>query len=184
MSSVPFSPIIVSRDCDATLIPGGSKMLIHAGEEVVVTQSLGGTFTVSTASGYLARIAGEDADALGMEVPPPPPPHQVVEGPFEMERVMDELRQVFDPEIPVNVVDLGLIYSCEAHELPDGATRVDIEMSMTAPGCGMGDILADDAKAKILELPGVGEVEIELVWDPPWDISRMSEAAKLQLGMY
>jgi probable FeS assembly SUF system protein SufT len=101
-----------------------------------------------------------------------------------MERVMAQLRTIYDPEIPVNVVDLGLIYSCEARQLADGTYRVEIEMSMTAPGCGMGDVLRDDALARVQVVPGVSEVHVELVWDPPWDMDRMSEAARLELGMY
>ena len=178
------TPITMRRSCDATLIPGGTKMLLHEGEEVFVTQSLGATFTVTTMRGYLARVAGADADALGLE-----PPSEVAadaEGgePADLDQVLEELKSVFDPEIPVNVVDLGLIYGCELTEAPGGGQRVEIKMSMTAPGCGMGDVLADDAKMAVAALPGIEEVDVELVWDPPWDLSRMSEAARLQLGMY
>ncbi|HVB06357.1 MAG TPA: putative Fe-S cluster assembly protein SufT [Acidimicrobiales bacterium] len=179
------SPVIVSRICEATLIPGGTKMLLHEGEEVYVTQSLGGTFTVTTMRGYLARVAGADADALGLEAPEEAPAAAAGSGaPADLEQVLEELKSVFDPEIPVNVVDLGLIYGCELSEAPGGGQRVEIKMSMTAPGCGMGDVLADDAKTAVAALPGVEEVDVELVWDPPWDLSRMSEAARLQLGMY
>jgi probable FeS assembly SUF system protein SufT len=184
MSPIPNGPIVMVRDCDATMIPGGSLMLIHEGEEVVVTQSLGGTYTVTTSRGYLARIAADDADALGLEADDSDAESALPEGPFSVEQVLEQLKSVFDPEIPVNVVDLGLIYGCEATELPDGRQRVDIKMSMTAPGCGMGDVLADDARLVVAAIPSVGEVDIELVWDPPWDLSRMSEAARLQLGMF
>jgi probable FeS assembly SUF system protein SufT len=105
-------------------------------------------------------------------------------GPFSMETVTEQLSTVFDPEIPINVVDLGLIYRCEATPLPGGGNRVEIDMSMTAPGCGMGDILAEDARNKVLTVPGVAEVQVEVVFDPPWGMERMSEAAKLQLGLY
>lgn len=102
---------------------------------------------------------------------------------FALEHVIDQLKTVFDPEIPINVVDLGLIYSCDAQPLPDGTHRVEIKMSMTAPGCGMGDVLKDDAHQRVAALPGVSEVDVELIWDPPWELSRMSDAARLELGM-
>ena len=175
------TPIDLTRDCQATLIPGGQKMTLSQGDSVVVTQALGGSFTVSTMSGYLARIDAIDADALGLDGEPAEPEET---GPFELQRVIETLKTVFDPEIPVNVVDLGLIYVCEAHPLADGGHRVEIKMSMTAPGCGMGDVLKVDARTKLLALAGVTEVDIEIVWEPPWDSSRMSEAAQLQLGMF
>ena len=106
------------------------------------------------------------------------------EGPFDLDQVLDQLKNVFDPEIPVNVVDLGLIYVCQAEPLADGTYRVEIKMSMTAPGCGMGDVLTEDARTAIQSVPGVSDIDIELVWDPPWGQDRMSEAARLQLGMY
>ena len=175
------TPIDLTRDCQATLIPGGQNMTLSQGDSVVVTQALGGSFTVSTMNGYLARINAIDADALGVDGETAEPEET---GPFELQRVIETLKTVFDPEIPVNVVDLGLIYVCEAHPLADGGHRVEIEMSMTAPGCGMGDVLKGDARTKLLALAGVTEVDIEIVWEPPWDASRMSEAAKLQLGMF
>ncbi len=107
---------------------------------------------------------------------------RAIDGPFEEERVWEQLKTVFDPEIPVNVVDLGLIYRCEALPLPDGGHRVEIDMSMTAPGCTMGDVLKEDVRRKVQGVPGVKEVEVQVVWDPPWDASRMSDAARLQLG--
>ena len=177
------APILLVRDCEATLIPSGRKMTLPKGDLVIVTQALGDTITLTTSSGYLVRIASEDADAIGLEVAEPETSAPVPDGPFDMDQVMERLRTVFDPEIPVNVVDLGLVYGCEAEELPEGGKRVEIRMSMTAPGCGMGDVLAEEARAKVQGLPGVREVDIELVWDPPWDIERMSDAARLQLGM-
>lgn len=184
-----YTSIELTRDCDATLIPGGVEVTLRAGQHVVLTQALGGNFTVETDSGYLARISAADADALGLEAPPDAPEATATEGDggeagaFELSRVMEQLKTIYDPEIPVNIVDLGLIFSCEAEPLGDGGNRVEIKMSMTAPGCGMGDILKDDAIARVRALPGVAEVDVELVWDPPWDPSRMSEAARLQLGM-
>ncbi len=174
--------IELKRNCEATLIPSGEKVQLSQGDRVVVTQALGGSFTVQTDVGYLARIAASDADALGLEVPQAND-QPVDAGPFDVQRVIEKLKTVFDPEIPVNVVDLGLIYGCEAHPLADGGHRVEIKMSMTAPGCGMGDVLKEDARARVQAVPGVAEVDVEIVWDPPWDQSRMSEAARLQLGM-
>ena len=176
------TPIELKRDCEATRIPSGEKIRLAQGDRVVVTQALGGSFTVTTGVGYLARIAASDADALGLEVTQAND-KPVDAGPFNVQRVFESLKTVFDPEIPVNVVDLGLIYVCEAHPLADGGQRVEIKMSMTAPGCGMGDVLKADARAKVQAIPGVSEVNVEIVWDPPWDQSRMSEAGRLQLGM-
>lgn len=176
------TPIDLKQDCQATLIPGGDKVTLRRGESVVVTQALGGSFTVQTEQGYLARIGAQDGEALGLggtqddEEP-------ADSGPFELQHVIEQLKTVFDPEIPVNVVDLGLIYACDARPLADGGHRVEIKMSMTAPGCGMGDVLKDDALARVRSVPGVSDVDVELVWDPPWDPSRMSDAARLQLGM-
>ena len=182
MSLELHSSIDLTRDCEATLIPGGQKVTLSHGDSVVLTQALGGSFTVRTDMGYLARIAAHDADALGLEGEQANK-EPVEAGPFELQRVIETLKTVFDPEIPVNVVDLGLIYVCEAHPLADGGHRVEIKMSMTAPGCGMGDVLKGDARAKVQALAGVTDVDVEIVWDPPWDASRMSESARLQLGM-
>ena len=172
--------IILARDCEATRIPSGASAVLPAGTPVTIAQTLGGHFTVATEDGALLRIADRDADALGAPAAAAPAP--MVEGPFEEERVWEQLRTVFDPEIPVNLVDLGLIYRCQAVPLPQGGHRVEIAMSMTAPGCGMGDVLKEDVRRKIQTVPGVREVQVEVVWDPPWDASRMSDAARLQLG--
>jgi probable FeS assembly SUF system protein SufT len=175
----PSGPIVLARDCRATRIPSGATATLPAGTRVTITQSLGGQFTVATDEGGLFRIAAEDAGALGQR---PTSSAATVEGPFEEEQVWAQLKTVFDPEIPVNVVDLGLIYRCDAVPLPEGGHRVEIDMSMTAPGCGMGDVLKEDVRRKLQSVPGVREVQVEVVWDPPWDASRMSDAAKLQLG--
>jgi probable FeS assembly SUF system protein SufT len=179
-----YAPIMLERDCEATLIPGGQRVTLSQGDEVIVTQSLGGSFTVQTGDGYLARISTEDADALGLEPTGDTEADKgpAETGPFDIAQVIEQLKTVFDPEIPVNVVDLGLIYACDAQPLPEGGHRVEIKMSMTAPGCGMGDVLREDAIARVKAVPGVSDVDIELVWDPPWDMSRMSDAARLQLG--
>ena len=195
MSPDRRTPIELEQDCEATLIPGGDKVTLRRGESVVVTQALGGSFTVQTDRGYLVRIGAQDAAALGLEGTVANEGTVVDEGtvgnegpadfgPFELQSVIEQLKTVFDPEIPINVVDLGLIYACDALPLADGSHRIEIKMSMTAPGCGMGDVLKDDARARVQTIPGGSEVEIELVWDPPWDPSRMSYAARLQLGMY
>ena len=171
--------LVLARDCEATQIPSGAKVTLPGGTRVTITQSLGGQFTVTTDQGGLFRIAGEDADAVGERATAAAP---MTPGPFEEEQVWEQLRTVFDPEIPVNLVDLGLIYRCEPVPLPEGGHRVEIDMSMTAPGCGMGDVLKEDVRRKVQSVPGVREVQVEVVWDPPWDASRMSDAAKLQLG--
>jgi probable FeS assembly SUF system protein SufT len=183
MSSPRRTPIELGQDCDVTLIPSGQKVTLRAGERVVVTQALGGTITVQTERGHLARISSEDAHTLGLDGEPDEEETAPL-GPFELERVFEQLKTVFDPEIPINVVDLGLVYACDAHLLADGSHRVEIKMSMTAPGCGMGDVLKDDACARVQGVPGVSEVDVELVWDPPWDQSRLTEVARLELGLY
>lgn len=179
----PDAPIELKRDCEAAQIPSGEKFQLSKGDFVAVTQALGGSFTVRTEEGRLVRIAVLDADALGLESTSSSEA-PLITGPFSLENVIEKLKTVFDPEIPVNVVDLGLIYVCEAHPLTDGGHRVEIKMSMTAPGCGMGDVLKEDARAKLLTVPGVTDIDIEIVWEPAWDKSRMSEAAQLELGMF
>jgi probable FeS assembly SUF system protein SufT len=184
----------ITRDVEAVVIPAGNRILIPEGVTVTITQSLGGSYTVITPQGYMARVDGRDADALGLEPAPAPaaaPSKPVGSGngsvpaavdTAEIEKaVWDELRTIFDPEIPVNVVDLGLIYECKVHAGERGA-EVEVAMTMTAPGCGMGDVLRGEAEDKIRRLPGVEDVRVDIVWDPPWDMSRMSEAARLELG--
>lgn len=181
-------PIILSRDCNAVQIPNGGAVQLKAGTRVRITQSLGGTYTVMTEDGIMARIAAGDADAVG-EKPKNQEPVQPGKGPASKEElekwVMGQLRTVFDPEIPVNVVDLGLVYACELKPFPEDPSQYDVQikMTLTAPGCGMGSVLKADAEQKILKLPGVGRAGVEMVVDPPWNSGRMSEAAKLQLGM-
>jgi len=177
-------PITLSRDCDATQIPSGFQITLPKGSHVQVAQVLGGHFTVMTDDSYLVRISGKDADALGPSYVGMAEKTEAerVEGPYDETQVWEQLKTVFDPEIPVNIVDLGLVYECKSVPLEGGGTRVDVKMSMTAPGCGMGDVLKDDARRKILGVPGVREANVEVVWEPPWDASRMSEAARLQLG--
>jgi probable FeS assembly SUF system protein SufT len=180
--------IELTDDCAATLIPSGMTAILHAGDTLVVSLALGSSNTVETPTGHRARIEARDLKRLGLgdllSDEPQGPAAADPLGPFSMETVTEQLSTVFDPEIPINVVDLGLIYRCEATPLPGGGNRVEIDMSMTAPGCGMGDILAEDARNKVLTVPGVAEVQVEVVFDPPWGMERMSEAAKLQLGLY
>jgi probable FeS assembly SUF system protein SufT len=183
MSPGQTGSVELVQDCDVTLIPSGRTTTLRAGDKIVVTQALGGTITVQTASGQLARISSEDARPLGLTVEPGG--HDLSPwGPFDYEQVIAQLKTVFDPEIPVNIVDLGLIYACDARLQADGSYRVDIKMSMTAPGCGMGDVLKDDVRSRIQTVPGVSEVDVEVVWDPPWDQSRLTDAARLELGLY
>jgi len=172
--------ISLQRDCDAIQIPSGHPLVLPAGMEVVITQSLGGTFTVATPGG-LARIELKDADALGLSQDEASAKVKV-EGTTE-QAVWDQLKSVFDPEIPVNVVDLGLIYDCQVNKAEDGKTTVTVKMTLTAPGCGMGPTIAADARAKILSLEGIDEAEVDLVWDPPWNQAMISEAGKMKLGI-
>ena len=178
-------PIILSRDCEAIQIPSGQMVSLSAGTQVTVTQSLGGSYTVTTEQGYLVRISGKDADAIGKEAVTAAQAggSSTAEGPADLEKlVRDQLKTCFDPEIPVNIADLGLVYSCLIMPLPDGRNKVEVKMTLTAPGCGMGESLKVDVQSKILSIPGIKEVDVELVWDPPWEPSMMSDAAKLQLG--
>ena len=176
----PQGDIILTRDCDAVQIPSGHPLVLPAGMSVVVTQSLGGTFTVATPGG-LARIELKDADALGLD-PDAAVEKIKVEGTAE-QAVWDQLKTVFDPEIPVNIVDLGLVYDCAVTKTDAGATSVNVKMTLTAPGCGMGPTIAADARGKILSLEGIDDAEVELVWDPPWNQAMISEAGKMKLGI-
>jgi probable FeS assembly SUF system protein SufT len=168
----------------ATTVPRGEYVLLSEGGEVAIVQRLGGSITVRTELGSLLRIDGADADALGLEPDTTPDDDPAKDaGTFDMARVMEALGQVYDPEIPVSIVELGLVYRCEELAGPMGTRRIEIDMSMTAPGCGMGDILRGDAARAVLAVPGVDDVDVNLVWDPPWTIHRMSEASRLQLGL-
>lgn len=174
--------IILKRDCDAIQIPSGTTLVLPAGTQVIVTQSLGGTFTVATPGG-LARIDQKDIDALGIEPTVETAPTKTApEGTLE-EAVWNQLKTVFDPEIPVNVVDLGLIYDCSIVTTENGQTKAEVKMTLTAPGCGMGPTIAADARSKILTIEGIDEAEVELVWDPAWSQNMISEAGRMKLGM-
>ncbi len=177
--------VILKRDCQAVLIPAGDKITLQAGEPVVITQALGGSFTV-VIHGNMARIDARDADALGHAPPAAPPaenPAATETGTVSEEQVMEKLRTCYDPEIPVNIVDLGLVYDLQIQPLPSGGRRVEIKMTLTAPGCGMGPVLQQDVESKVSSIQGVTEAAVFLVWDPPWNRDMLSEAAKLELGL-
>jgi probable FeS assembly SUF system protein SufT len=172
---------ILSRDVTATQIPSGAPFTLTAGTKVHLTQTLGGSFTVLVDFG-LARIDGRDADALGETVADAPKAAAGPGGAPEPEAVWDQLKKVFDPEIPVNIVDLGLVYSMDIEKADDGH-RVNVAMTLTAPGCGMGPAIAEDARTKILLVPGVSSADVRLVWEPPWNQSMISEEGKMRLGL-
>ena len=174
-----------TREVEAIQIPSGQKTVIPAGTPGVVTQTLGGSYTIATYQG-LARIAEKDLDALGIEKPAETngeTPAKREGGPVDEKAVWDQLRQCYDPEIPVNIVDLGLVYDCKLIQNPDGGTNVEVKMTLTAPGCGMGPAIAYDAQSKILSIDGVDEADVQLVWDPPWNQNMISEAGRMKLGM-
>jgi probable FeS assembly SUF system protein SufT len=173
--------ITLKREVSAIEIPSGAAARLPAGAGVRVMQFLGSSYTIASDYG-LFRIDVRDADALGLTPHTPAQPALPENREFSEQMVWDQLKTVYDPEIPVNIADLGLIYSCETRQLDDGGRRIDIKMSMTAPGCGMGNVLKADVENKLASLPGVREVNVEIVFDPPWGPARMSEAAKLQLG--
>ena len=171
------------RDCDAVRIPAGDTVVLPAGTPVDITQTLGGTYTVH-AQGGLFRIAAKDADALGLEpASDPTPENALLAGELNEELIWSALRTCFDPEIPVNIVDLGLVYDMKVTPLPSGRSSVSVKMTLTAPGCGMGGVIAGDAQQKIQALPGVEEALVEIVWDPPWHHSMISEQGRKILGL-
>jgi len=176
-------PKILTRDVDAAIIPVGEKVTLQKGEQATITQSLGGSYTVIV-NGNMFRIEGKDADALGLEVTAGPASAGVAITQENLEKeIWNQLRSCYDPEIPVNIVDLGLIYDCHLSPLNGSSFKADVKMTLTAPGCGMGPMLAQDVQNKLLSLEGVDDVNVELVWDPPWNQGMMTEAAKLQLGL-
>ncbi len=182
MYSRSSEPASFSRDCAAVLVPQGERVTLPAGSVGYITQALGGSFTVFV-EGNLFRIAGEDADAIG-KTPPQALALSADAGDGEVETlVWEQLRTCFDPEIPVSIVELGLVYSVDLVRRDDGARKVDVRMTLTAPACGMGDILVDDVRSKLERIPTVVEADVELVFDPPWNQSMMSEAARLETGM-
>jgi len=179
-------PIRLRRQCEAVQIPSGKKLILPAGSPVWIAQSHGGGTTVTTERGEMVRIAGKDTDALGIlsAAPPEVEPPGVGAGAGNVERrVWEQLKMCFDPEIPINIVDLGLVYHCEVIPLGEGANRVEIRFTLTAPGCGMGEVLKEEIRGKVVDVAGVKEVRVDLVWNPPWDQSMISGAGKVQLGM-
>ena len=180
---MPHNNRTLARDVTATQIPSGEKIPLTAGTRVTISQTLGGNFTVSTDFG-LFRIEAKDGDALGEivtsgAVTAAPLPG----GAPDPAAVWDQLRKVYDPEIPVNIVDLGLVYSMDISKHDNGAHKVDIAMTLTAPGCGMGPAIAADAKDKVLLIPGVADADVRITWDPPWNQSMISEEGKMKLGL-
>ena len=178
--------VVIRRDCDALLIPAGTPITLRKASTVFIVQALGGNYTINV-NGNLAQVAARDADALGFETLPETPAENSDAGgdrdQIEQE-IWEQLKSCYDPEIPVNIVDLGLIYACDISEGDDGRLLVDIRMTLTAPGCGMGEFLAADVRHRLAGIAGVGGVQVELVFDPPWGMERMSESARLELGMY
>jgi probable FeS assembly SUF system protein SufT len=171
----------IIRDCEAIQIPAGTRVTLEKGIEVFITQSLGGTYTLQVpAYGGLFRVAGRDADALGKV--PEEVSTTVAEGNLES-MVWEQLRTCFDPEIPVNIVDLGLVYGMEMTPLDDGTHRVDVKMTLTAQGCGMGATIAIDARHKLLTLPGISDANVDVVWDPPWNPQMISPEGRERLGL-
>lgn len=175
-------PVKMSRDVRAVIIPMGEELTLREGTAGFITQALGGSFTVYV-EGNLFRISGSDADAIGKEPTPAP---EVPENPTDEDIesvVWQQLKTCYDPEIPVNIVDLGLVYRCEVTRKPNGGRSVSVDMTLTAPGCGMGEILVEDARDRIAIIPTVEDVYVQLVFDPPWNQGMMSEEARLQTGI-
>jgi probable FeS assembly SUF system protein SufT len=178
--------VTLRRECKAIQIPSGNIVTLPAGSAVWIMQSLGGTYTVMTSNGYLVRIADTDADTLGKESPAASltAVTAAADRPEDIEQlVWEQLRTCYDPEIPVNIVDLGLVYHCQVTPVPQGGNMVEVKFTLTAPGCGMGAVLQADIESKILSVPGVEDVDVEVIFDPPWNPDMMSEVAKLELGM-
>jgi probable FeS assembly SUF system protein SufT len=178
--------IVLKRDCDAVMVPSGDGISLKSGSSVWITQTLGNSYTVMTDHGHMVRIDGEDAAALGLPVTTESA-NQDSAAVRSLEdaktRVWDKLKNCFDPEIPVNIVDLGLIYDCNVTALSADRYRAEVRFTLTAQGCGMGQFLRADIRQKLLTIPGIDEADVELIWEPPWSQSRMSGAAKLQLGI-
>lgn len=176
--------VTVFRDVDAILIPMGTPVMIPEGSNVRITQELGGSYTVEV-NGNLARVAGRDADALGFgEAPEEEEAPKMAEGPVDEQEVWAVLKTCYDPEIPVDIVNLGLVYDLHIVDTDEGGNHVEIMMTLTAPGCGMGPFIVDDVRHKVLSVKNVTSVEVELVFEPLWDRSMMSDEAKLALGMF
>jgi probable FeS assembly SUF system protein SufT len=176
-------PFVLSRDVKAVMVPAGIEIELKSGQSGFITQALGGSFTLYM-EGNLFRLAGSDADAIGKDVVRAPelPPDSTEDDVLKL--AWDQLRTCYDPEIPINIVDLGLIYECTVSAQPDGQRAINVRLTLTAPGCGMGDVLVQDIRQKLEIIPTVVSADVELVFDPPWNQSMMSEAARLQTGMF
>ena len=176
-----YETVTLSRDVVGVLIPAGTRVELPEGAEASITQALGGSYTVQM-QGHLFRIEGKDADAIG-KTPAGVPDIAPDASEEEVEKaVWQQMKTCYDPEIPIDIVELGLIYECRLEPLEGAGWRVRVIMTLTAPGCGMGDVLVADVKSKVVQIPGVREAEVELVFDPPWTREMMSEAAQLQAG--
>lgn len=173
---------VLGRDVEVTAIPYGDRITLKQGSPVIISQALGGSYTLVTMQGYMVRLDGRDADAVGKE-PEKAPSAEDLRSRTLDELVWDRLKTCYDPEIPVNIVELGLVHSAEVADLPEGGKKVAVRFTLTAPGCGMGDILKQDIERRLLEIPGVKETDVQIQLDPPWDQSKMSDAARLQLGL-
>ena len=183
MRTLENEPFVVNREVRAVIVPAGQEVKLKVGQAGYITQALGGSFTVYL-EGNLFRIAGEDADAIGQESVKAPelPPNASEEDVKKL--AWEQMRSCYDPEIPINIVDLGLVYDCDVTANEDGTRTVEVQITLTAPGCGMGEILVEDVRDKIRRIPTVREARVELTFDPPWNQSMMSEAARLQTGMF
>jgi probable FeS assembly SUF system protein SufT len=183
MRSHANEPFVVGREVRAVVVPAGTETVLHPGQAGFITQALGGSFTVYV-DGNLFRISGEDADALGKEVVKGPelPPDATEDDILKL--AWDQMRTCYDPEIPIDIVELGLVYDCVVEPHADGTRTVRIKMTLTAPGCGMGEVLVADVRDKVERIPTVSTADVQLVFDPPWNSSMMSEAARLQTGMF
>jgi probable FeS assembly SUF system protein SufT len=179
-----YEEVTFTRECAGIIVPDGTETVIPEGMGGYITQLLGGHYTVMMGTGYLVRIDGQDADALGKEVIPAPPAKTDSQGNIvvDEEAVWDRLRTVYDPEIPVNIVELGLVYELSLEPMEDKTWTVTVQMTLTAPGCGMGQVLRDDVEQRLKDIPGIQDTEVDLVFEPAWGPERMSEAARLELG--
>ena len=178
-----YTPVKFERDCSVIMVPEGVEVELPVGTVGYITQSLGGSFTVYV-DGRLFRLSGEDADAIGKNPPPRPQlPDDATDQDVE-ELIWRQLATVYDPEIPINIVDLGLIYECRLERSEDGQRRVAVDMTLTAPGCGMGEVIVADVREHLKQIPTIDRVDVELTFDPPWNQTMMSEAARLETGMF
>ena len=174
--------VVLTRDVEVSVVPYGDRITLKGGTPVIISQALGGSFTIVTMQGYMCRIDGMDADAIGKEPVLPPSAEDLADRPLQ-DVVWDTLKSCYDPEIPVDIVELGLVHSADVSERPEGGHKVSVRFTLTAPGCGMGDVLRSEIERKMKDLPTVEETDVQIQLDPPWDQTKMSDAARLQLGL-